>query len=163
MLKRGLLTAIMSLFLGFMPVALLTTPSHAEVIQHEFLPVSFTFFNPCALDGLGEDVAVTGELHLLQTITENDNNIILVRVEGITATGVGLTTGDPYQVKSVGLPDPAKISLQNGQGEFHTTSTLKIIGLGGSSNLIAQFVDHVTRNAQGEITVSFIVQSTKCV
>jgi hypothetical protein len=134
-----------------------------EVIQQEFVDVSFTLFNPCALDGEGEVVKVTGELHVLQRITENDNNRSVLFLAGLTATGVGLTTGDTYQVKQVALPDPAKVSLQNGQGEFQTTSTLQIIGLGGSSTLIAHFVNHRTRNAEGEITVDFIVESTKCV
>jgi hypothetical protein len=159
MLKRALLTAIMSLFLGFMPVALLTTPSHAELLQNQFLPVDSLLSNPCT----GEDVHVTGEAHILEAFTENDNNRIGVFLSGLSATGVGVTTGDTYQVKFVGLADPFKISSQNEQEQHQNTSTLKIIGLGGTSTLIALFVNHETVDADGDLTVLFEIQSTKCV
>ncbi|HWI01335.1 MAG TPA: hypothetical protein VNT27_13475 [Propionibacteriaceae bacterium] len=48
-----------------------------------------------------------------------------------------------------------KISLQNDQRQFQSTGTLRIIGLGGSSTLIAQYLNHVTVDVQGVEMVSF--------
>jgi hypothetical protein len=42
---------------------------HAAVVQHDKTDVSLGFFVPCAADGIGETVQVTGTLHLTISFT----------------------------------------------------------------------------------------------
>ena len=98
------------------------TPAQAEVLVNETFPVSFTVFNPCALGGVGEEVLVTGDQQALFRVTENENNRSVTALLRTKATGTGLVSGDTYQVIDVRLPDPFKVSLENGQANGRVNS-----------------------------------------
>jgi len=150
--------------LGCMCVALAATatPSRAELIQNQRFPVSFTVFNPCANGSVGEDVLVTGEVHVLEVATVNDNNRAVAFLDAFALSGVGLVTGDEYRVIQTFLPDPFKASLQNGQGEFTTISNFLIVGPGPGNNFQIHETFHFVFNANGEATAVVTNSAVEC-
>jgi hypothetical protein len=143
-------------------VAATATSIRAELIQNQRFPVSFTVFNPCANGSVGEDVLVTGEAHILEVATVNDNNHAGAFLEAFALSGVGLTTGDEYQVIATALPDPAKGSFQNGQGEFTTIENFLIVGPGSGNNFQIHGTFHFVFNANGEATAVVTNSTVEC-
>jgi hypothetical protein len=112
-------------------------------------------FIPCANGGAGEDVHLTGYLHIVTSLTINGNNVrgkVHYQPQGIK--GVGDVTGDKYNATGV-TQDEFKGSLVNGQYEETSVNNFRIIGQGNGNNYLVHEVFHVTVNANGVVRVLF--------
>jgi hypothetical protein len=130
------------LFLLISALATLTLPVQAAVLDNEFFLVDIPVFVPCAADGAGEIVDLSGSLHVLISMTINGNNVSGVmhdQPQGIIGTGE--TTGDKYQGTGV-TATSFKMSLQNGQADQTFINNFRIIGQASGNNLLMHEVAH---------------------
>lgn len=130
------------------------------VTTNEQVPITVFAFVPCANDGAGELVLLTGTLHVLTHVTIDDQGGLHVKQhfqpQGLS--GVGLTTGDTYRGTGVT------------QTEFNATAAteqtsinnFRIIGQGRDNNFLVHSTFHVTVNANGEVTTVVDNFSTEC-
>lgn len=129
--------------------------AQAETItDSERVPVDpASVFVSCAAGGAGEDVDLTGTLHVLShtTITPNGDAFIKFHFQPQGVKGIGQTTGDVYEGTGV----------TQGQTHLHADglpftdtfiNNFRIIGPGTGNNYLEQFVVHVTINENGELT-----------
>ncbi len=137
-------------------------PASAEVTTNEVIPLQQTVFVPCANNGAGENVELTGQLHVLITFTINKNNVSgKVHFQPMGATGVGQTTGDKYQATGV-TQDQFSGSLVNGKYEETFVNNFKIIGQGNNNNFLVHENFHITILQDGTVTVTHDNFSAEC-
>jgi hypothetical protein len=118
----------------------------------EKVPFDFSIFVPCANGGTGEDVVLSGYLHVVSSFIINGNNVSgksHFQPQGIS--GVGTITGDKYQATGV-TQDQFKGSLVNGQFQETTINNFLIIGQGKGNNFTLHENSHITINANGSLT-----------
>jgi hypothetical protein len=130
------------------------------VTTNERVPIALVAFVPCANDGAGELVQLTGTLHVLTHVTIDDQGGLHVKQhfqpQGVS--GVGLTTGDKYQGTGVT------------QDQFNATAGLeqtsinnfRIIGQGPDNNLLVHATFHVTITPNGDVTTIVDNFSVEC-
>jgi len=140
----------------------LSSTVSAGVTTNVSTPISLTVPIPCANGGLGETVTLTGNLHILVTLTINANNVsgkLQGQPQGIS--GTGSVTGDKYQ--GTGVTDQSfKGSLQNGQFETTFINNFRIIGQGPGNNFTVHETLHITINANGTATATVVNTTTDC-
>src|SRR5262245_3175221 len=109
LMKRMILSLAIALAVALPAVAA------ADVIHINYDKFTFTttMFNPCALNGVGENVALTITFDGLEQRQENDNSVSGVAIFRANGDGVGLTSGDRYVYISNRHPDPYHFNLQN--------------------------------------------------
>jgi hypothetical protein len=124
--------------------------AHAAATESVKVPISIGVFIPCADDGAGEVVTLSGNLHIVLRFTQSKRGGIHAgfhfQPQGVS--GVGETTGDRYQGTGVT------------QGQFNATvgveetfvNNFRIIGQGPGNNFLVHEVFHITFNANGTIT-----------
>jgi hypothetical protein len=116
------------------------------------VPLDQLAFVPCAADGAGELVQLSGSLHILSHVTENKNRFRVVsqfNPQGVR--GVGLTTGTVYQGTGV-TRNTFSGSFNNGQYEETFIDNFRLIGKAGAASLRIHQTFHVTVNANGDVT-----------
>lgn len=130
-----------------------TTAAKAlSVTTSEKIPVEITVFIPCANGGAGEDVLLSGFLHIVSSVTINGNNInVKTHAQPQGISGVGSVSGDKYQATGV-TQDQFKGSFVNSQFEESFVNNFRIIGQGTGNNYLVHELFHVTVNANGVVT-----------
>lgn len=126
--------------------------SATSFTSSEKIPIELAVFIPCANGGAGEDVLLTGSLHILSSFTINGNIVrgkSHFQPQGIS--GTGLSTGDKYQATGV-TQDDFKGSFINGQFQQSFINNFRIIGQGPGNNYLVHTNFHVTVNANGVLT-----------
>jgi hypothetical protein len=157
--RRQLISVGLAVTLALFALAL-PTPTRAENVMNVSVPTNIFVFIPCANGGAGEVVSLSGNLHVLLNIT-NDNAGGFhfkdhAQPQGIS--GVGLITGDKYQATGVTqFESNAKV----GQ-EFTFINNFRIIGQGPGNNFLVHETMHITINANGTVTASFDHFSVDC-
>ena len=145
---------LFSLLLGAMPLLTLSAPASAETITNTVsvkLPVNVTMFSSCANGGAGEVISLTGDLHVLISVTINDNVIRMSQHwQGQGLSGTGNITGDTYQAPGVNRYDT--ISSFNGQFKQSIADNFRLIGPAPGNNLLLHHTVHVTVNSNGDVT-----------
>jgi hypothetical protein len=147
------LAVVLALLLAF------TIPAQAAVVTNTSIPISLPVYIPC----VPESVTLTGNLHVLTSVTVDGNSglhvDILANPQGIS--GTGSVTGDKYQgtgetrtgfnVGPAGFP-------------FETTfvNNFKIIGQGTGNNYIVHDTIHLTIDANGNVTATVTNTSVDC-
>jgi hypothetical protein len=133
--------------------------AQSEVVLNESFPIAITLFVPCADGGAGELVVLEGDLHVLLSITQNDNHLSVKshsQPQGIS--GTGLSTGDNYQGTGV-----TQNHFTTGLGETFTfVNNFRIIGQGPDNNILVHETFHVTINANGVVTATVDNFSVDC-
>lgn len=121
---------------------------------------SLVAFIPCAADGAGEFVELSGTLHALFHVTLDASGGAHVKThfqpQGIK--GIGLTTGDKYQGTGV---TQDQFNARVGE-TFTYINNFRIIGQGPRNNLLIHETVHVTVNANGTVTASVENFSEEC-
>jgi hypothetical protein len=144
------------------PLLGLSANSASTITTNDQVPFSFTVFVPCANGGAGEDVFVSGTLHVLthQTISSSGNVQVKVHFQPQGATGVGQTTGDTYHATGVTQEE----FNQNGTYPFTDTfvNNFRLIGPGPNNNLLIHENLHITINANGVVTAFVDNFSIEC-
>lgn len=148
-----LLTGVVTLFFG--------GSGSAGVIVNTAVPFEQVQFVECANGGAGEEVLLTGLLHVLITETTDARGRLhtTAQFQPMGAIGIGSTTGDVYRATG------ATRETTNGlEIPFETTfvNNFRIIGPGTGNNLLIHEVFHVTVNAQGVVTVVVDLLSEDC-
>ena len=114
------------------------------------IPINLFVFVPCAAGGAGEDVDLSGTLHVLFRTTFDSrggfHSKFHFQPQGVS--GTGLTTGDKYQATGVTQ------GTDNGKVGFESTfvNNFRIIGQGPGNNFLVHGNFHFTINANGEVT-----------
>jgi hypothetical protein len=120
-------------------------------------------FVPCANDGVGELVVISGQLHVLSHITEDmDGGFhVTIHFQPQGATGVGEDSGDVY--RGVGVTREGR-NVQGGGLPFVETlvNNFRIIGPGPNNNLQVHQVVHVTINDNGTLIADIDNMSAEC-
>ena len=116
---------------------------------------------PCANGGAGEDVLLTGFLHVLITGTLDASGSLhtTTHFQPMGVAGTGETTGDVYRATGItrdeanGLDVPFEATFVN---------NFRLIGPGKGNNFLVHETAHLTVNAQGEVTVLLENLSIEC-
>ena len=146
--------------LSLMPTT--SAASALTITTNDFVPFAQVAFVPCANGGAGEQVLISGTLHIEQHITINDNRAtIKSHFQPQGAGGVGLTTGDNYNATGV-TQEVDTLALTGGATEFTFVNNFKIIGQGADNNLLVHQLVHVTINANGDVTNTVDNTSAEC-
>ena len=114
--------------------------------------IDFIEWVPCANNGAGEPVHLTGRLHNVFT-----DNIAQVNPQGVE--GVGLITGDMY--RGTGMFHETSVHT-DGAWSFSYIDNYRIIGTGTNNDLILHGTFHFTVNAKGDITSYVDEFSVEC-
>jgi hypothetical protein len=135
-------------------------PVSAAVQTNVKVPVDIGVFIPCAADGAGEVVFLTGNLHVLLRFTMDEAGGIHVashfQPQGIS--GNGQTTGDKYQGTGVTQDEfNARVGV-----EETFINNFRIVGQGPGNNFLLHENFHITFNAHGVPTASVDNFSVDC-
>ena len=164
------LTLRLSLALAFAAVLALAGLSRPRVAEaqatsdtiNQSIPVVLNQFVPCANGGAGEFITLTGNLHVLQHVTVNDNHVTFkthFQPQGIS--GTGNTTGDTYHATGV-TQETTTFQLDGGTYEDTFVNNFRLIGQGRGNNLLVHQVSHFTFNNNGELTSDHTTFSIDC-
>ncbi|UCD73197.1 MAG: hypothetical protein JSW01_00720 [Candidatus Bathyarchaeota archaeon] len=140
--------------------SVLIVPASARVTTNERIYWARRQWIPCAMDGAGESVYLSGYLHIVFSTTLDGKGGFHTRIhhnpQGIT--GIGELSGDKYQ--AVGETR----TVTNGKiGETYTfVNNYKIIGQGRGNNLLIHDTIHYTVNVNGEVTSDLANTSVEC-
>src|SRR5438105_11406163 len=147
----------------FAALALFTVPANAAKQVNDTSEINLTVFVPCAAEGAGELVDLSGPLHTLITFTINGNNVSgTAHFQPQGLSGTGETTGDKYQATGVTKDTSFKLSLQNGQANQTFVNNFRIIGSGAGNNFLVHEDAHITFNRNGAMTVFHDNLSIEC-
>jgi hypothetical protein len=114
------------------------------------LPQPFQRFVPCAAEGAGELVDLSGTLHVLihTTLDGSGGFHAETHFQPQGVTGIGLTTGDIYQGTGVNQNE-----FNGTVGEESTSvDNFRIVGHGPGNNFLLHETLHATVNANGVVT-----------
>jgi len=128
-----------------------TSESRADVLVNESVPIDFTVFVPCAANGTGESVHVTGRVEILLALTTDGAGgfhlVQQVNPQGVS--GNGLATGDVYRGTGV-----TRTGL-NVRAGFQTSSVnnFRLIGVGSGDNFLVHENLTLVVGADGTVKV----------
>ena len=151
--KISIKVACMLIATVFIALAWSNLLAQANVVTiNERYSETRTVWVPCANDGEGEWVRISGTMHYLLTITFD-------ALEGFHAkghtqpqgmSGIGLTTGDKYRATGVTQWQETGRSLRG--CEYSVINRFMMIGQGPGNNFRVRETFHFTMNANGEVT-----------
>jgi hypothetical protein len=133
--------------------ALTALPAAAQAItfrDNVRVPFETIVFVPCAAGGAGEEVFLSGSIHLLfvTTIDAGGGFHSKFHFQPQGVSGFGLITGDKYQGTGVTQGHfNGKVGVQD-----TFVNNFRIIGQGPGNNFMIHETFHVTINANGEVT-----------
>ena len=157
-MKRTIATCLV--VLATLAGAAIAQAEATTVTTNEQIPFSLIAFVPCANDGAGEEVLVTGTLHVLEHVTIDARGGLHVKIhfQPQGATGVGLTTGDTYHATGVTQEH------FNATGVFNDTfiNNFRMIGPGPNNNLLVHQTIHITITPNGDVTSDVVNTSVEC-
>jgi hypothetical protein len=114
------------------------------------VPMDLNAYIPCAAGGTGEQVLLTGNLHIvISWISEQSGgyHFIMHQYQGVS--GYGSKTGDKYQLTG---GNRMVSNALRGPTVFTYTNTFNIIGQGPGNNAMLHVTYHLSSNEAGEIT-----------
>ena len=122
----------------------------SAITDNQIVPIDLLVNIPCANGGLGEDVVLSGTLHILTHITFSNSGNLTIKThfqpQGIS--GVGQSTGAKYQGTGV-----TQDILNLSRGETYTlVNNFRMIGQGPGNNFALHETFHYTVNANGTLT-----------
>ena len=141
------------------------SPSLAAVVAStsQTLPFKRTLWISCANDGLGEKVALQGELEIRTHTTEDENGGVHmsshVRPSGVV--GVGEITGLKYRGTG-GTFEGEGYAAAGYPKVYSFVNNFRIIGQGPGNNLLMHMTIHQTMNEDGELTADVDLINSGC-
>src|SRR5437667_383426 len=117
--------------------------------QNSFFPIDLFVFIPCAADGEGEWIELTGQLHDRFHVTMDSSGGFLVDLEDNpqAVKGIGQTTGEKYEANGM---TKDQIRLKAGFQETYVNN-FRIIGQGPASDFLIHDNFHMTITADGQL------------
>ncbi len=132
------------------------TPASAEVLENSvLLPYSMSVLS-CS----GEEVQMTGNLHLIYSVIDNGDSLYLryhSQLQGVSGTGA---TGQ-YHASGV-TKDVMDASNASFPFSYTSVYNLRIIGQGPGNNFLVHTVAHVTIGADGEVSADVTSSQAEC-
>ncbi len=155
--RSALVAAIMAFVLATAAPASPSVTTNVKIPLHQFR------FVPCAADGAGEIVELSGTLHILTRVTVDSAGGVHLTThfqpQGVG--GIGLTTGDHYRGTGV-----TRTTSNERSAGFPASSTfvnnVRVIGQGPGNNFDLHQTVHVTVNANGDVTANVTNSRTTC-
>src|SRR5215470_18832576 len=131
----------------FATLLLVAVNAAASVTQNVQIPISGAVFNPCN----GETVTFTGIVHVIQAVTfDGAGGFHLVANDDIHVTATG-SFGNSYEGN-----EEDQFQLNGRVGIEQTVgSTFSEISKGAAPNFEQHFLQHITVNPNGTVTVFF--------
>jgi len=122
-------------------------------------PFAFDVSVDCARGGLGELVALRGTRRFwTQTMVSDNAYVSRFFSQVLGATGVGSITGLAY--KQIGVQQSTVTErARSGTITDTFTSSYRMIALGAAPDFVVHSVEHVTRDASGQVAV--VVESIR--
>jgi len=131
-----------------------TAPAFADTIHWaEWYPFETVVTSPCPG---GEDVLLSGSVHDLQTITDNGTVIHSSFHENTEWTGVGLTSGDSYLLRS------ATNEHWVARDGLKLTGTAHFEFIGAGDTYLFSEVGQFTVDDNGNVTFTFSRENEVC-
>jgi len=125
------------------------------------VPFEETLFIPCANEGAGENVTLTGTTHFVYQMTWNDHGFSLVyHANSQRVTGVGLSSGETF-IGSEGTQGSAKGSWVNNQWIGTTIEQMRMIGR--NSKYLVKYKYHLIVTPDGDVKVSTSEKTIDCI
>jgi len=126
-------------------------------------PVTWTVFVPCANDGLGETIVLTGRMHVNDFLSiSNDGSWNLkMHIQPMDLQGLGQTTGDKYNGTGV-TQSKENMSGKGLPYSWTYVNNYRMIGQGPGNNFTVHETIHFTINANGELTADVVNVKTDC-
>jgi len=142
-MKKTLLLPVFVILFG-----LFMMPVHGEVVTNEKIPIDSYIWNEAA----GELVHITGCGHSLTTTTADKNGgfHVHMHVNAQGYSGIGLTSGDKYQV--TGATDMVMNFRPPFPSEQSGVAIMNVVGPGRGNNMQMYMHMHITVNANGDVT-----------
>jgi hypothetical protein len=129
-------------------------------IQNVRVPIDLLVFVPCAAQGAGEFIQMSGNLHVIFTTMIDDQGGFHTKFhnqpQGVS--GTGLITGDKYN--AVGETQGTFNGKVGSEQTF--VNNFKIVGQGPGNNFMIHETFHITVNANGILTVFLDKTSIVC-
>jgi len=138
----------------FATLLLVTVNAAASVTVNVQFPISGAVFNPCN----GETVTFTGTVHVIQAVTfDGSGGFHLVANDNIHVSATG-NFGNSYEGN-----EEDQFQLNGRVGIEQTVgSTFSEISKGSAPNFEEHFLQHITVNANGTVTVFFTNFTSSC-
>jgi hypothetical protein len=124
-------------------------------------PYESTLFMPCANDGIGEDVILTGTVKIVRQETNNNQRFTFTLhaiPEGVT--GVGLSTGDTSTARG-GTQAAVTGTIEYG-GQYSATYIQQMRFAGQGISFVVKYKFHVTVTSDGEISTRIDDEKIEC-
>jgi hypothetical protein len=128
-------------------------------------PITASAFVPCALGGAGEQVLVQGTVHTV-LVTNTDaagGTHFVLRSNYDSLAGSGQTSGTRYH--AVGTEGSSSHNFDPFTGppyNFTDTEHIRFVGAGPDNDFTVTFLNHVTVNANDELTADRSVLNVSC-
>ena len=141
----------------------LVTPriDNGEVIQRINIPINTDVVLPCAAGGQDEIVALSGEVHMVFSVTSDSGGGLHIDThsnnEGVW--GTGLTTGDKYHATG---GNRFSSNTNGAASEVTFVNNFQLIGQGQNNNLVIHETVHMTINANGDVTANIFNVDAEC-
>jgi hypothetical protein len=153
------MTRKIAVYVATLVAALLTfsMPAKAENTTNVTYSFSGTYVDACS----GDIITYTGTEHDVFDTTVNGNTVHMVEHSNEHIAGTGSPSGASYVGNATGNYEE-NFNLTSPQGEFDITDVLTAIGQGGAPNQKLMMTQHLTVNANGDVTVNRIDFSSTC-
>jgi hypothetical protein len=132
----------------------------AATTSHEDVTIPLSAVVP-ATDCVGEDVQVTGELHIVTQVVEDSagGTHVVVTLASRDLVGTGATTGTVYHGAEGSHSAFTSRDLQN---EITASFRLVLLSSGSGPNLFAYGVFHETVDPNGEVRAEVELERAGC-
>jgi hypothetical protein len=160
--RRELIMRALSPFVLRICLTLIAAPLYPEVTTNMSLPVLVTAFVPCAAGGAGETVDLTGNLHVLMTMTQNANHLeVSLQFQPQGISGTGSVTGDRYQGTGV---TRSRFTMDVAGFPVSTTfvNNFRVVGQTSGNDFLVHENFHLTVNGNGAATAFLDNFSVEC-
>jgi hypothetical protein len=129
-----------------------------DTFNEKLFLIDLVVDNPCT----GEQILVTGELHMLFHVTEDANGGLHIQqhFQPQRALGTGLESRTQY--RGVGVTQNQVYIAPEGLRETTFVNRFYFVSKGPSDNMLVTATTHVTFNANGEPTAELVRLDTKC-
>jgi hypothetical protein len=140
------------------PLAIEPRYAATTTTTNTVVPDAFVVFVSCANGGAGENVLVTGDLHVLShtTVSNSGNSVTRTQFQPQGMTGTGAITGDTY--RATGVTE----TTTHGTGTFIYVNNYRFIGPGPDNNFMVHQTFQVVVNANGGVNINTQNTSITC-
>jgi hypothetical protein len=121
-------------------------------------PFTELFSDPC----IGEEVLIQGEVFVHGQSVGHDGQFSVTLHRNIHGDAIGLTTGIEYNYKQIDNFHE-RFTEPDGTFSFTDVANLSLLSPGSAPNLVITIIQHLTMNANGEITSEVLVVNPRCV